>query len=162
MKKTLLLLLISIPFLLNPVWSQTKQESIKELLECMNQDSMTDRMLNGMIPVMMNQMKNQFSPEDSSSKESFQEMMEFIAESTRNLTKKMIDAEMIDLYDKYFSQTEINDFLTFYKSPSGKKFIKVTPDLMKDLMVVMTQKYMPEIQKSIKSKIEETYNNNKK
>ncbi len=162
MKKILLISIFCFPLLINPAYTQTKQESIKELLECMNQDSMTDRMLNAMIPVMMNQMKNQFSPEDPANDESFQEMMKSIAESTRTLTKKMIDGEMIDLYDKYFSQTEINDFLTFYKSPSGKKFIKVTPDLMKDLMVVMTQKYMPEIQKSIKSKVEETFNNNKK
>lgn len=162
MKKILLISIFCFPFLLNSAYTQTKQESIKELLECMNQDSMTDRMLNAMIPVMMNQMKNQFSPEDPASDESFQEMMKSIAESTRILTKKMIDGEMVALYDKYFSQSEINDFLTFYKSPSGKKFIKVTPDLMKDLMVVMTQKYMPEIQKSIKSKVEETFNNNKK
>lgn len=162
MKKALLISMFCFPFLTNAAYSQTKQESIKELLECMNQDSMTDRMLNAMIPVMMNQMKNQFSPEDPASDESFQEMMKSIAESTRILTKKMIDGEMVALYDKYFSQSEINDFLTFYKSPSGKKFIKVTPDLMKDLMVVMTQKYMPEIQKSIKSKVEETFNNNKK
>lgn len=162
MKKALLISMFCFPFLINAAYSQTKQESIKELLECMNQDSMTDRMLNAMIPVMMNQMKNQFSPEDPANDESFQEMMKSIAESTRTLTKKMIDGEMIDLYDKYFSQTEINDFLTFYKSPSGKKFIKVTPDLMKDLMVVMTQKYMPEIQQSIKSKVEETFNKNKK
>jgi hypothetical protein len=156
MKKVILLLVFWVPFLLNPACSQTKQESIKELFKCMNQDSMTDKMLNSMIPIMMNQMKNQFSPEDTSLNTSFQDMMKSIAESTRAMTKQMIDGEMIDLYDKYFNETEINDFLAFYKSPSGQKFIKVTPDLMNDLMIVMMQKYMPEIQKSIKSKIEDS------
>lgn len=162
MKKLFLLLLFCLPFLINSAYSQTKQESIKELFKCMNQDSMTDEMLNAIIPAMVNQMKNQFSPEDSSFYESFQEMMKSVAESTRVMTKQMIDGEMIELYDKYFSEAEINDFLTFYKSPSGQKFVKVTPDLMKDLMVVMTQKYMPEIQRSIKSKFEETIKNRKK
>jgi uncharacterized protein len=162
MKKAFLLLVFCFPFLINPAFSQTKKKTITELFKCMNQDSMTEKMLNAIIPVVINQMKNQFSPKDSTLYESFKEMMKSVSESTRALTKQMIDEEMIELYDKYFIETEINDFLAFYKSPAGQKFVKVTPDLMKDLMVVMTQKYMPEIQRSMKLKIEETLKNNRK
>jgi uncharacterized protein len=72
----------------------------------------------------------------------------------------MINEDMVTLYDKYYTQNEINDFIIFYKSPSGQKFTKVSPDIQKDLMMVMMQKYMPEIQKTIKTKIDELKNSN--
>ena len=59
------------------------------------------------------------------------------------------------IYDKYFNQEEINDIISFYKTPSGHKWIKSTPEITKELMTVMMQKYMPEIQKAMKEKAEE-------
>jgi len=61
---------------------------------------------------------------------------------------------MVDLYDKYFTQSEINDYITFYKSPSGQKFLKATPDLQKDMMNILMQKYMPDMQKTIKEAVD--------
>ena len=53
----------------------------------------------------------------------------------------------IPVYDKYFTEEDLTELITFYKSPVGKKLIKVTPQLMEDSMTVSVQYFrerMPE------------------
>ena len=99
---------------------------------------------------MLNQMQT-----DSGSSARPKEMMNSIMQIVEDIAKREINEDMVNIYDKYFSQNEINDLVSFYKSPSGHKFVKVTPDIQKDLMMVMMQKYGPEMQKSIRAKIDE-------
>lgn len=160
MKKAILVLVFILPLLMNS-YSQTKQESIKELFHVMQQDSIMDKMFNSMIPAMMNQMQSQM-PGDSTAKVRSNEMMNSMLQTVKEISKKLMDEDMVVLYDKYFTQNEINDFSKFYKSPSGKKLLKVTPDIQKDLMMVMMQKYVPELQKTIKDRMEEMKNSEKK
>ncbi|MEA4839547.1 MAG: DUF2059 domain-containing protein [Bacteroidales bacterium] len=160
MKKVIFVLLFILPLLINS-YSQTKQESIKELFHSMQQDSIMDKMFNSMVPSIMNQMQSQM-PIDSTAKVHSNEMMNSIMQTAKEISKKLIDEDMVVLYDKYFTQNEIKDFITFYKSPSGQKFIKVTPDIQKDLMMVMMQKYIPEMQKAVKDRIEEKMKSDKK
>jgi len=155
MKKIVLVFMVCLPLLMTNSFSQTKPESIKELLNLMQQDSIMDKMFGSMIPSMMNQMKSQFPVKDSLANVRSNEIMNSTMQTVKDISKRMKDEDMVALYDKYFSQNEINDFIAFYKSPSGQKFINVTPDLQKDLMMIMMQKYIPEIQKTIKLKIEE-------
>jgi hypothetical protein len=160
MKKVVLVLMICIPSLMG--YSQTKQESIKELFHVMQQDSIMDKMFSTMIPSMMSQMERPNATKDSLATARSNEMMKSTLQTTRGILKKMMDEDMVALYDKYFSQKEINDYIVFYKSPSGQKFIKVTPDISKDLMGIMIQKYIPEIQNAIKAKAEEMKMSEKK
>jgi hypothetical protein len=160
MKKVILVLMICIPSLMG--YSQTKQESIKELFHVMLQDSIMDKMFSSMIPSMIEQMKSQHPINDSLANARSNELMKTTMQSTRLILKKMMDEDMVALYDKYFSQKEINDYIAFYKTPSGQKFIKVTPDISKDLMGIMMQKYVPEIQNTVKTKVEEMKMSEKK
>ncbi|MDD2611182.1 MAG: DUF2059 domain-containing protein [Bacteroidales bacterium] len=160
MKKVIFVLLFILPLLINS-YSQTKQESIKELFHSMQQDSIMDKMFNSMVPSIMNQMQSQMSI-DSTAKVHSNEMMNSIMQTAKEISKKLINEDMVVLYDKYFTQNEIKDFITFYKSPSGQKFIKVTPDIQKDLMMVMMQKYIPEMQKAVKDRIEEKMKSDRK
>ena len=162
MKKVILVLMFCLPVLMTNSFSQTKQELIKELFKLMQQDSMMDKMFSSMIPSIMNQMKSQFPTKDSLANVRSNEMMKFTLQTVKEITKKMDDEDMVGLYDKYFSQSEINDYIVFYKSPSGQKLLKVTPDVTKDIMMIMMQKYMPEIQNTIKAKFEDMKNTDKK
>jgi len=157
MKKVVLVILFCTAAFISS-YSQTKQESIKELFHLMQQDSLMDKMFTSMIPPMMKQMQSQMPVKDSTARARTNEMMSSTMQTVKEITKRMINEDVVLLYDKYFSENEINDFITFYKSPSGKKLIKVTPDIQKDLMMVMMQKYIPEIQKAIKSKTDEMKN----
>ncbi len=156
MKKAVLILMICIPSIMS--YSQTKQESIKNLFHVMQLDSIMDKTFSSMIPAMMSQMKS----EDPLVNERSNEMMTTTMQTVKVMVKKMMDEDMLTVYDKYFSQNEINDYISFYKSPSGQKFIKATPDISKDLMVIMMQKYMPDIQKTMKEKIDRMKNTEKK
>ena len=156
MKKVVLVLMICIPSLMS--YSQTKQESIKNLFHVMQLDSIMDKTFSSMIPAMMTQLKN----EDPLVNEHYNEMMKTSMQTAKEIVKKMMDEDMVVVYDKYFSQNEINDYISFYKSPSGQKFIEMTPNISKDLMMIMMQKYMPEFQKNIKEKTGELKKSEKK
>jgi len=69
--------------------------------------------------------------------------------------KRMINEDMVAIYDKNFAENEIKDFINFYKSPSGQKLVNTQPEIQKEIMTVFIQKYLPEIQKATKAKMEE-------
>ncbi|HJV77010.1 MAG TPA: DUF2059 domain-containing protein [Paludibacter sp.] len=133
-------------------YSQTKQESIKQLFHLMQTDSLLDKMFSSMIPQILNQQQMQIT--DSVSRAAFDTKMGSVMLIAKDISKKLLNEDMVVLYDKYFNQAEINDFVNFYKTPSGQKMISMTPDIQKDLMNVMMQKYMPEMQKSIMAQFE--------
>lgn len=141
-------------------YSQTKQESVKELFQLMRSDSLTDKMFATTIPAMLKQMQGQIK--DSATLARSNELRNSMMQTVKEVSKKMINEDMVSLYDKYFTQNEINDLISFYKTPTGQKFIKVTPEIQKEIMTVMFQKYIPEMQKSLKAKAEELKNSEKK
>jgi hypothetical protein len=159
MKKVILISVFCLIAFING-YTQTKQESIKELFHVMQTDSLTDKMLASMAPALQNQMMGQIA--DSASKVNSAYIMKSIMQTVKEISKKMLDEDMVGLYDKYFTQDEIKDYIRFYKTPSGQKFLNVMPDLQKDLMAVMMQKYMPEIQKTLKEKFDAMKNDEKK
>jgi uncharacterized protein len=153
MKKVVFLLMFCLPVWMS-VFSKTKQESIKELFHLMGQDSTIDEMFNSVVPILSNQIQGQIK--DSTERASSEEVMKSAMQTITNTYKKMMGEDMVALYDKYFSKEEINDFVVFYKSPSGQKMIKVEPQIGKDLMTIMMQKYMPKMLKDMQTKTEVT------
>lgn len=156
MKKAAFLFLFCLSVVFNG-YAQTKQEQIKELFKIMRQDSLIDKSFGTMIPTMMNQMLSH--AKDSVSRAKAQQAIKMTMSVTmpviKDIAKKMIDEDMVAIYDRYFTESEIKDFIAFYTSPSGQKFINVTPSIQKDMMMAMFQKYLPEIQKTMKAKLEE-------
>jgi hypothetical protein len=61
----------------------------------------------------------------------------------------------LELYDKYFSESELKDMLAFYKTPTGKKTIEVMPKLMADSMQKSTEQFMPKMMSIINEIIAE-------
>jgi uncharacterized protein len=155
MKKVVLVLMFCLPAVVATGFSQTKQESIKEMFKLMKQDSLMEKTFNSIVPAIMSQMSIQNTGKDSLTAARNSETMKAVMKITKDVCKKMIDEDMVALYDKYFSQSDINDMLAFYRSPVGKKMIDVTPAITKDLVMIMLQKYTPEIQKLAKQKAEE-------
>jgi uncharacterized protein len=81
--------------------------------------------------------------------------MAYAIDETKALVKKMINEDVVQIYDKYFTDKEIQKYLDFYKTPEGKKMLDMTPAIQTDLMTVMMNKYMPELQEKFKKKLEE-------
>ena len=149
--RNLILSITIVTALCGNAYSQSKQESIKELFRVMDTESITDQILATMLPAMQSQTPASADPAKNAQ---MNELMGAVTQDIIAMTKRMIAEDMVVIYDKYFTQSEINDFIAFYKSPSGQKFLKVTPAAQKDLFAVMMQKYMPEIQRSVKARME--------
>lgn len=147
MKKILLVLLFCIPVLLN-CQAQTKQENIKVLFQLMQTDSVVEKMMNSMIPVMM---KSIPQAQDSTSKSQLDATMKKMTQVMMTITKRLLNEDMVGLYDKYFTEIEIKDLVSFYKSPAGKKMVAVSPELNKEMMMVLITKYFPEMQQMLKN-----------
>jgi uncharacterized protein len=45
-----------------------------------------------------------------------------------------LDEEIVFLYDKYFTQDEIREFVRFYETPAGQKLAATGPQLAQDAM----------------------------
>jgi len=153
MKKSVFLILFSVCFF-SGAFAQTKQEYIKELIHIVRNDSMMNKTIDAMIPSMINQMQSQMQMKDSTAKARSMEIAKMAMESAKEALPKMMD-ELSKSYDKYFTEQEIKDFITFYKTPAGQKYISVMPEMMKDMMGNMMKNYLPAMRKSLETKMEE-------
>ena len=158
MKKSIFLILFSVCFF-SGSFAQSKQESIKELFLIMKNDSMMNKMLDSMIPSMASQMQSQVKDSVASSKSI--NIMNVSMQAVKGLIPQMM-GDMALIYDKYYTEKEIKDFIVFYKSPSGQRYLSLSPEIMKEFMGTMMQKYMPEIQKTLAAKMVELKKTDKK
>ncbi len=148
------ILILAVCFILNLItFGQTKTDDIKTLFSFMQSEKMLDQMFDNMVPMM----KQQAGMEISDTVK-FNSYITFLMKETKNLTKKLINEDMVIMYDKFFTQDEIKDYIKFYKTTSGQKMISIMPDLQKEMMNIMMTKYLPEFQKKMKAKLEEMKN----
>ena len=56
-----------------------------------------------------------------------------------------------EAYAKYYSTQEIKDLTTFYRSPTGRKFIQVQDQVGRDVVGGLMQKYMPQAIKATRT-----------
>jgi uncharacterized protein len=152
MKKLLFLSIITISFTMNSV-AQDKASDLKKLFSLMNTEKMIDEMMDNMIPALKQQASGQITGEDA--KEKFDKYIDFMMNETKELSKKIVNEEMVQIYDKHFTHEEIKDLIKFYKSPTGKKLLEKTPEITNDLMNSMITKYIPEFQQKLMKKLDE-------
>jgi hypothetical protein len=53
------------------------------------------------------------------------------------------------LYEKSFTQAELQDLIAFFKSPAGRKFVGATPQLMQDSARIVNERFMPPLVQSM-------------
>jgi len=133
MKKTIF---VSIIFALTTLtaFCQTKQESIKELFSLMKTEAMFDKLV---IPF-------QGLQKDSISKG----LTGSIMNSVKPMIKKFMDEDMVGIYDKYYTQQEIKDMISFYQSKTGQKILTTTADIQNEVMNIVQTKFMGEFMNS--------------
>ncbi|MFT3752304.1 MAG: DUF2059 domain-containing protein [Paludibacter sp.] len=61
---------------------------------------------------------------------------------------------MTQLYDKYFTEQDIKDFIVFYKSPAGQKYINVMPEITKYMMTNMMTNIIPGMAKEMATRLD--------
>ena len=117
----------------------------------MKQDSRIDKTFKSIMPARLAQISA--NARESTSKAKMQEVMKTSFDVVKKMPDRLIE-DMIPIYEKYFTEDEIKDYLSFYRSTSGQKMIDEMTAISGDLMKVMMEKYMPDIQKSYKKQFE--------
>jgi hypothetical protein len=136
-------------------FSQSKNDSIRALFKAMKQDSImgvTSKSMANSIIMMQQQMNSKNHPE---AKGPSPEIINYTIAKSAEMMKQFINEDMVEIYNKNFTQNEINDFILFYKSESGQKFISVSPKIQNEVMLVYVQKYMPVLKREMESKFQE-------
>ncbi len=134
-------------------FSQTKQEAIKDLFHLMKTDAMIDKTFNSIIPIMVQQVK----AKNGYNQKKVDEVLKTSMNIVKEVSKTMINTDLVELYDKYFTEEEIQQFTAFHKTPTGQKVVDVLPDLQKEMMTIMMTKYMPEMRNKIMEATKATY-----
>lgn len=122
-------------------FSQTKQAAIKDLFRLMQTDQLIDKTFDSIIPAIAQQMKS----ENQNDKKKSDEVLKIAMKVGKEMSQKMINHDLVALYDKHFTEQEIKRFIAFYKTPAGQKMISVLPDLQKEMMTIMMMDYMPKM-----------------
>jgi hypothetical protein len=166
-KLTLSLIIVSVVSI--HVCSQPKRDSIKVLFSLMQQDSLIDKTFDAIASSFKTQMQTQLAGlkqqtggkdsmfSDSMYQTFFDKATQSLMKEGKEAAKKLLAIDMVEIYDKYFTQQEINDFIAFYKSFSGHDLIKKLPDIQKEIFQAMTEKYSPGMQAAYMKEIEKFY-----
>lgn len=138
----------------------TKKEKIKALFFVMHQDSLVIKTIDAMTTSMVSNITKIFSDTTYTNlgidpTEISQRLMAKNMQKSKDNALKLLNVDMVDIYDKYFTSEEIDDFSNFYKSKSGQKLLTQMPDITKDIMTVMTTKYQNDYQQSLMKDIQE-------
>lgn len=143
MKKSLLILSFCVLSLSANAQTTSKSQKINQLLELTG---------SGKVGIqVMNQMMNSFKSSYSKVNEQFWE--DFKNEVKAEDLEKMI----IPIYDKYYTESDIDQLITFYNSPIGKKMIATMPQVMQESMIA-GQAWGKQISEKIQAKLKEKDN----
>lgn len=99
-----------------------KQANIRKFLELTGTQKMAEMMTNN----MLNSIKASTKGVDST----------FFAEFQKEVKFDGLLDQLIPIYDKYYSDTEIKELLQFYQSPVGQKVIATLPAITQEAMVI--------------------------
>ena len=140
--------------------AQTKHDRVVKLIHLMQADEMINKSFESISSTVIQQAQSE--AKDSTAKEKVKVMMETVMSGAKDMAKKLINEDMVTLYEKYFNAADIESYIRFYESPAGKKMVAVQPEMQKDLMNVMFSKYIPEFKAKIEAKAKEMKEGEKK
>ncbi len=72
----------------------------------------------------------------------------------KTVLQRMINEDLVEIYNKTYSSKEIVELNTFYQSDIGKKYLEKSPVISKEMQDLMINKYYPVMMEEIKAYIE--------
>ena len=140
-------------------------ESVEKLLQVTKSESMVGAMSTQLKP-MMRQAMQQSVQQQTGGKPLTPEQQEIIDKMTERLSELLsgeftwekFKPQLVQIYTESFDQQEVNDLLTFYRTPSGQALIDKMPTVMQKSMGVsqnMLKDFMPKMQQVIRDSMEE-------
>lgn len=130
------------------------EASIKEMLEVTGAKKLLDGMWPQIDAVMKTTMQQAMKghPISAKDQETMDQMSAKIMASMKDeLSWDKMEPLYIEVYEKSFTQSEIDGMLAFYKSPAGVAVIKKLPMVVQQTMVAMQQRMGPMMQRMQKT-----------
>jgi hypothetical protein len=142
-----------------------KRALIKELFEVtgltQNVSSMMDMMLGQNEQDLSNMLAQTSSRNQTLTPEERAALEQKIRESTVRAGEKLREAlqrlnylQVVEdttasIFDKHFNESELKEWIAFYKSPVGKKMVELMPVMMSESMVKINESLLPRLQVEI-------------
>jgi len=160
------------PAAVSATLTPAKRALILELLKMTDADKQVEMIINQLTlshqrryPILFAQAVNATpNLSDEKKKEliaSAQEQSVRSSERLRQLFVQKIDLSKVmqevalQVYDKNFTEPEMQDIITFYKTPTGKKTLQVLPAVMSESMEMTTKLITPPLSDIMKQVMEE-------
>lgn len=147
------LLMISILFLTisSSSYSQEKTSDINRLVNIINSDSLTGRIIDSFVAQSIRRAEKQI--QGAGATEKLDTYTKFIKTTSAEISKSAVDIEMPKIYSNHFTPDEIKDLIVFYETPTGKKLLIEAPQITKELMKAFYEVYIPNFQQKIKKEL---------
>ena len=110
--------------------SEERRRDIRRLLQTMGAGELGVQMLQQLLPDMrrlLNEVLKEFS---ETQKQTAVRIME--EEMMKTFTAERMVEEIIPIYEKHLSGDEIKAILAFFESPTGRKYISVQPQILRE------------------------------
>ncbi|MFT7315571.1 MAG: hypothetical protein ACI9J5_003732 [Paraglaciecola sp.] len=134
-----------------------EQDSLDELFELMNMDSMINNMYDQMETMFAGVENNsEMSSEEVAINKKYRKQLTNIMKTEMSWQAMKVDLKQI--YLQNFTENEIADMLVFYKSPTGQSVVRTMPVIMQDSMQlgqIMAQNTLPKLQELTERKHQE-------
>lgn len=143
MKKSLLILSLCVLSLSANAQSTSKIQKINQLLELTGSGKMAIQ--------MMDQIMGSLKTTHSKTSE------DFLKEFKKEVKAEDLTNMIIPIYDKHYTESDIDQLIAFYNSPIGKKMISTMPQVIQESMVV-GQTWGKQIIEKIQAKLKEKDN----
>lgn len=110
-----------------------KQKMIKELLTVINLDDTASKLADELLSGLLRNNSNLTESQKAAFAKEMQDFLNYI------VTKQE------ELYDSNYSEKEIKDILTFYKTTTGKKLIEKGPVIQREWLNDVSVNYIPDM-----------------
>lgn len=121
----------------------SKENKIREFIKVTGVDKLGQQAANQMLDMFKGNYKNVPS--------------EFWEESKKEISTDELTNLYIPIYSKYYSESDLDELIKFYKTPVGQKMISIMPALMQDSMSA-GREWGQKLGKRVADKINEKYN----
>ncbi len=149
MKKSIILIITIMIFLVAPAVAGQKEDLAKEMLNLSDMQKMIDQIVAQVQQMQTAQLKLLSIPEKDQEK-----VLQFQSKFTKKIFDAMswdkMEAEYITLFSTVYTVEELKAIVAFYKSPVGQSMLKKQPMLIQKSMQIAQSKIqslLPELKK---------------
>ena len=133
--KNILIILIALLSINAVAQEATKDEKLKELVNVMDMDSMLESMYSQMEIMMQNAATEMgVKPSEQPIFDEYYSKMTLVMRESMSWEK--MEPGIVALYDRNFTEKEIDSMLEFYKSDAGKAILEKMPAVMNESMLL--------------------------